>query len=84
MNVQKILAEIEAEHSERREQVGGVLLQRNDADQIAEITKHLGDAWATGDIRAQMIKIAAVAIEAIEQHDVLDAQRSVFEANANS
>lgn len=84
MNIQKILAEIEAEHSERREQVGGVLLQRNDADRIAEITKHLGDAWAAGDIRAQMIKVAAVAIEAIEQHDLLDAQRLVFEANANS
>ena len=83
MNIQKILAEIEAEHSDRRERVGGVLLQRNDDDRIAEITKCLGDTWAGDDLRVQMIKVAAAAIEAIEQHDLLEAQRVAFEADVN-
>lgn len=83
MSIEKILADIEAERSDRRERVGGVLLQRNDADRIAEITKHLGDAWAAGDLRAQMVKVAAAAIEAIEQHDLSGAQRLTFEANVN-
>ena len=84
MTIGKILADIEAEHSDRRERAGGVLLQRNDADRIAEITKHLGDAWAAGDLRGQMVKVAAAAIEAIEQHDFSSAQRASFEANVNS
>ncbi|WP_394475090.1 hypothetical protein [Ralstonia mannitolilytica] len=78
MSIQGIFADIEVEHSARRDRECGVLRQRNEEDRIAEITKHLGDAWAGNDFRAQMLKVAATAIEAIEQFDILKAQREVF------
>ncbi|MDM8356576.1 hypothetical protein [Pandoraea communis] len=81
MAIQQILAAIAAEHDARREQNGGVLMRRNADDRIAEITKHLGDAWAGSDLRNQMLKVAATAIEAIEQHDLLEAQEAAFYAN---
>jgi hypothetical protein len=59
----------------------GVLTARNPADRIAEITKHLGDACAGNDLRAQMVKVAATAIEAIEQHDPETAQQTQFYAD---
>ncbi|HDR9134021.1 TPA: hypothetical protein QDA91_005183 [Burkholderia vietnamiensis] len=82
MSIHEIFSAIEAEHSARRQRDGGALLRRNADDRIAEITKHLGDAWAGSDLRAQMVNVAATAIEAIEQHDILEAQQAAFCASA--
>lgn len=80
MPIHAIFEAIEVEYGARRERNGGVLLLRSPEDRIAEVTKHLGDAWAGGDLRAQMLKVAAAAIEAIEQHDIAQAERAAFHA----
>lgn len=81
MPLQEIFDAIAAERDARREQAGGVLLRRSPEDRVAEITKHLGDAWAGDDLREQMVKVATTAIEAIEQHDILQAEQAAFHAS---
>jgi hypothetical protein len=83
MPIQEIFEAIEAEHKARRERAGGVLLVRDPTDRIAEVTKHLGDAWPGSELRAQMVKVAATAIEAIEQHDLSTAEQAAFYASVD-
>ncbi|CAG9236004.1 hypothetical protein PSP6_690121 [Paraburkholderia tropica] len=80
MSLKKIFESLEAERNARRNHDGGVLLLRSPEHRIAEITKHLGDAWAGGNLRDQMVKVAAAAIEAIEQHDISQAEQAAFYA----
>ncbi|WP_321944034.1 hypothetical protein [Paraburkholderia tropica] len=81
MSLHAIFDAIAAERDTRHEQAGGVLLRRSPEDRIAEITKHLGDVWAGEDLRAQMVKVAATAIEAIELHDISQAEQAAFHAS---
>ncbi|WP_158906791.1 hypothetical protein [Burkholderia sp. L27(2015)] len=79
--IQRIFEDVEAERCARRERDGGVLLQRDGDNRIAEIAKLAGDAWGGGDFREQMVKVAAAAIEAIEQSDIEAAQFDEFNSS---